>query len=127
MKNLIFISLISGMFIRCYDTPYVQGERIYNMHCQNCHMDDGSGLESLIKPLNSSDYLGKDEMICIIQAGILDTIIRGKDFLPKEMPSFKKFSSVEMANLVNYINNRWDKDFKEKTIIDIQRAIKSCR
>jgi len=90
-------------------------------------MDDGSGLESLIKPLNSSDYLGKDEMICIIQAGILDTIIRGKDFLPKEMPSFEKFSPVEMANLVNYINNRWDKDFKEKTIIDIQRAIKSCR
>ncbi|MCZ2102467.1 MAG: cytochrome c [Chitinophagales bacterium] len=119
---LAFTIIISG----CYDTPYMQGQRLYQAHCQNCHMEDGSGLKSLIKPLNSSAYLGDDAMVCIIRRGILDTIFNDKDFLPKEMPAFKKLSVVEMANLVNYINNKWQVDFKEKTILDIEAAVSQC-
>lgn len=126
MKLIAGMMLISILIVGCYDTPYVQGERIYTAKCQNCHMEDGSGLKSLIKPINKSHYLGSNEIVCIIRSGILDTIRSSTAYLPLEMPAFKKLTNAEIANLVNFINKKWGKDFKEKTILEIDNAIKAC-
>lgn len=126
LRYFVVLSLTTTLFLACYDTPYVQGERIYQKQCQNCHMEDGSGLESLIKPLNVSSLLDKDKIVCVIHYGIKDTIRSGSEFLPKEMPSFNKLTPVEMTNLVNYINSKWSSKFKEKTILEIQNALATC-
>ncbi len=122
--TITFIVIVS--MTNCYETPYVQGERLYTKHCQNCHMEDGSGLESLIKPLNTSKYLNSNDLVCVIRLGILDTIRNESDFLPKEMPAFKKINAVEMTNLVNYINYKWHSDFKESTLPEIDSTLKQC-
>ena len=126
MRFFAVALLVKMLLTSCYDTPYVQGERLYTIHCRNCHMEDGSGLESLIKPLNTSQYLNSNDIVCIIRSGILDTIRNESDFLPKEMPAFKKLSPVEMTNLVNYINYKWHTGFREKTILEIESTINQC-
>lgn len=126
IRYLILSGLATTLLFGCFETPYVQGERIYKIHCQNCHMDDGSGLETLIKPLNNSSLLGSDKMICIIITGIQDTIHGENDFLPKEMPAFKQLTPVELTNLINFINSKWDTNFKEKSIKEIQNSLEKC-
>ena len=33
------------------------GKRLYEQHCQSCHMPDGKGLGKLIPPLAGADYV----------------------------------------------------------------------
>ncbi len=129
MKNIIILlgfwaSLMA--VLSCNDSPYMQGKYIYDDLCQNCHMEDGSGLEKLIPALSESSLLGSSGMVCVIKNGIQDTITRNGSQLVREMPSYSKLSITEVTNIINYINHRWDKDFKETTIIEVQEALGTC-
>ncbi|MEZ4911705.1 MAG: cytochrome c [Saprospiraceae bacterium] len=127
MKNSIFLLVFLVIwFSNCNDTPYMQGNRLYTQHCQNCHMADGTGLSNLIPALTSSKKLGNPSVACILKNGLRDTIWSDTTFLVKEMPSFKHLSATEVANIVNYIHYKWYKDFDEFTIIDIQEALDNC-
>lgn len=127
MRNSAISVVLLWFFITgCSETPYIQGNRLYTQHCQNCHMVDGTGLSNLIPALNTSQHLGQAAVSCIIKNGMRDTIWKDATYLLKEMPSFKFLSATEVANIVNYINHKWNKDFKEFTIIDIQTALDNC-
>jgi len=127
MKNKMFFSIaLIFVLLACNETPYMQGKRLYTAKCQNCHMPNGEGLNNLIPTLDNAPILGSNEMICIIINGKSDSIISGNSFLVKEMPGFKSLSSTEVANIVNYVNHRWQKKFEEKTIQEIDAAIKDC-
>lgn len=104
----------------------MQGKRLYEAKCQNCHMKDGSGLGKLVPSLKESAMLGSPMMACIIKNGIQDTIRNYKTFLVKEMPAFGQLSATEVTNIINYINHTWNKDFKETNITDIEIALKGC-
>jgi len=104
----------------------MQGKRLYAVNCQNCHMEDGSGLGGLIPALSSSVQLGSTNFACIIKNGLNDTIFQDSTYLLKQMPSFKKFSATEITNIVNYVNHTWAKDFKESTIFDVEKVLKEC-
>ena len=121
MVAYVFVSLLS-----CDETNYVQGKRLYVANCQNCHMEDGSGLGGLIPSINVSSQLGSPNLACIIRNGIQDTIFKDSTFLVKEMPAFKKLSAAEIANIINYINSTWQKSFKEINIIEIDQTLKNC-
>jgi mono/diheme cytochrome c family protein len=110
----------------CNTTPYVQGKRLYEAKCQNCHMEDGSGLGTLIPPLDKSTYLGKSALACVLKNGIRDTIFKDSTFLVREMPSFTSLSATEVANIVNFVNHKWAPEFKEITILAISAALDSC-
>ena len=114
------------IILSCNSTPYVHGKRLYIAIFQNFHMEDGSGLASLIPPLKNSDYLGKAEIACILINGIKDTIFRDSEYLPREMPSFKTLSATEVTNIVNYINHSWYDQFKETTILQIVAVLDTC-
>lgn len=123
---LYFISL-AFLIVGCNDTPYMQGKRLYTANCQNCHMEDGSGLANLIPALSKSTKLGDARIACIIKNGIQDTIKNDPNHLSKEMPSFARLSATEVTNIVNYINHTWHQSFVEQTIIDIETTLKSCQ
>ena len=127
MKNFSFfyLCLITIVF-GCSDSPYMQGKRLYTTNCQNCHMEDGSGLANLIPALNTSKLLGTSNIACVLKKGINDTIRRDSTFLLKQMPSFSKLSATEMTNIVNYVNHKWFPAFKEQTILDIELVLKNC-
>lgn len=120
---IIFLTTV----IACNSSPYMQGKRLYTAKCQNCHMEDGSGLAALIPPLNSSILLGKPQMACILKNGIRDTIFKDSTFLLREMPAFTSFSATEVTNIVNFINHSWKPDFREITILEISAALDSCK
>jgi len=126
-NSILICSILASSFISCNDSPYMQGKRLYVAKCQNCHMEDGSGLVSLIPSLVKSVYLGKPEIVCIIKYGIRDTLFKDSTFLIREMPSFKELSTTEITNIVNFINHSWNPSFKESSILDIQNAMINCR
>jgi len=115
------------IILSCNDSPYMQGKRLYLANCANCHMEDGSGLSTLIPSLQKSSYLGKPEVACILRNGLRDTIFKDSTFLLREMPSFKKFSATEITNIVNFVNHTWSSNFKETTITEIENVLKTCQ
>ena len=125
MKYTIFILGFSFM-LACSESPYMQGKRLYSANCQNCHMEDGSGLAKLVPSLQESALLGSPVIACIIKNGIQDTIRNDQTFLVKEMPAFGKLSATEITNITNYINHSWYKNFKETNITEIESALKNC-
>lgn len=128
LKNhFLIIVFISGYFLTsCNESPYMQGKYLYDNLCQNCHMPDGSGLKQIIPSLEESSLLGSPNMVCVIKNGIQDTIMRNNGQLIREMPSFSKLSVTEVTNIINYINHRWDEDFSETTILEVQEALSQC-
>lgn len=128
MKFILYLFILSIFtLISCSESPYMQGKRLYTANCQNCHMEDGSGLAKLVPSLQESAMLGSAMMSCIIKNGLQDTIRNNNTFLVREMPAFGKLSATEVTNIVNYINHSWHKDFKETHITEVEAALKSCQ
>ena len=85
------------------------GEALYKIHCENCHMQDGKGLKSLIPPLANTTYLTtfRDQIPCILRNGITGQImVDGMDY-NQPMPGNEQLSETDIANLINFIGNNW--------------------
>lgn len=125
MKFLLPVILVLAA-VSCNESPYMQGKRLYTARCANCHMEDGSGLSKLIPSLTVSTLLGDPSMACLIAHGLRDTIYRDSVYLPREMPAFSGLSSTEVTNIINFINHKWHKPFRETTILEVEEALKNC-
>lgn len=124
MSKWIFIT--SFFITSCQGTPYVQGKRLYQQHCESCHMEDGSGLSALIPDLKTSTLLDAPELICLVYTGKKDSIVSGSTYLLREMPSFKHLSATELTNIVNYIRHQWQRPFQEQSILETQEGLQGC-
>ncbi len=109
--------------------PHPEGEKLYKVHCANCHMDDGKGLEGLIPPLANSDYLQKkpQELACLIRHGYEGKMTINGQIYEGKMPANKALSVVEIANILNYISNTWGNKREFIPQKTIQSAIDSCQ
>lgn len=125
--NILYLFVGTLVICSCNSSPYMQGKRLYTAQCQNCHMEDGSGLAALIPPLNNSKLLGSPAVACVLKNGIRDTIFKDDAFLVREMPSFASLSTTEVTNIINYINHSWSLQFKEITILEIQATLDTCK
>lgn len=84
----------------------MQGQRLYEAHCESCHMADGSGLNKLIPTLHADYYENnQDKIACIIRHGIYDSIMVNGQLYYQEMPYFDKLNDFEIVNIINYIDN----------------------
>ncbi len=116
------------LFFCCQSNPYVQGERLYKVYCGNCHMEDGNGLRGLYPPLAQSDYLYQHhaDLPCIITKGLQQPIVvNGKTYeLP--MAPIEGLSSVQIANIINYISHAWGNDAGYTKIQEVEKALTNC-
>lgn len=125
MKNINKLTCASCFLLfifGCQPDPYKQGRIIYAYHCENCHMEDGSGLEALIPSLAQSEML-KDpqKLVCLIRTGIpLNFHTR------QEMPPNKSLNEVELTNLLNYLGNRYSSKNKVVKVSDVHNWLTSC-
>ena len=117
-KNKWLVTGFSLLFIvyACQMNSYLQGKRIYEAQCSNCHMEDGSGLAAVIKDISNSSYFNSKNPSDLIQLLIEGRTTSREDGL--QMPSFQnQLNRVEMCNLINYLNYRWASDFEEVDIM----------
>ena len=115
---LIFILLTS----HCTRIKYVQGQRLYNQYCADCHMEDGSGVAKLYPKLSPIEEMNStlDDLPCIILNGLKT------EHSTVEMLGIKDITDVEINNIINYIlidlNNKKDPLLIHQT----QASIKNC-
>lgn len=110
-------------------SPQRQGEALYTFYCANCHMEDGSGLQSLIPPLAGADYIihNADELPCIIQNGLKGPIlVNGKEYNQNMLPIYG-LNEVEMANILNFIQKKWGDPTIFYTPEAIRHTLSSCQ
>ena len=119
---------LSSVDKKKFDKYMILGEGIYAASCLNCHQQDGNGLHGIIPPLAQSDYLKLQQIsiACLIKEGSKDTIIvNGISYLP-QMPSHK-FSNLELAEIITYINNTWGNEYGFVTVREIDQHLINCQ
>jgi len=128
IKYNIFLALVNlclclSLATACNENYYAQGKALYNYHCANCHMEDGSGLEDVIPSIVESSYFNirKNEFTCLLLNGAGAERTDGL-----EMPSFIRLNNVELLNITNYVNAKWSTDFTELSILKLDQERKDC-
>ena len=122
---LLFLSLLTS----CEQQPYQIGERLYKVHCANCHMDAGEGLGALIPPLVAADYLteNRDQLACILRHGLQDTIVvNGKTYAEK-MPGNDKLTEIQITNVLNYVLQSWGNQVPPLTFEEVKTSLERCK
>ncbi len=131
MKHKILLSLfsVSLFWFACQETPYMEGKRIYEAYCGNCHMEDGQGLKSLCPPLARSDYLANNQALipCIITNGLSGSIqVNGKEY-DQPMAGITTLTNVQITNVINYINNSWGNNAGHTKLQEVEKALEQCK
>jgi mono/diheme cytochrome c family protein len=121
--------LVLGLFLfGCDENPYNQGEYLYGNFCANCHMDDGTGLQTLIPPLANSDFVREhpEALPCLIRNGIKGKlVVNGKEF-STEMAGIPSLTEFEITNILNFINKAWGNDYETIKHMDVRNGLKAC-
>lgn len=127
---LLFIPILSIFTTSsCEREPYPQGKILYENFCENCHMDNGSGLEGLIPPVMSSDFV-RDQIAataCIIRYGREEPMVVNGRRYAQPMPASPKLSDFEITNIINYIRHAWDNDYGYVTLEEVRQALEDCK
>jgi mono/diheme cytochrome c family protein len=126
---LLFTALFAGLLTDCGQQPYRQGQILYENFCANCHMADGTGLAGNIPPLAGADYLRdqQDKIPCIIRYGLEVPIVVNGVTYENPMAGIPELNDVEIANVINYINQAWGNDFGYVPLDTVRAALKQCR
>jgi mono/diheme cytochrome c family protein len=111
----------------CEPKPYKQGKALYEKNCQSCHQPDGSAIAQLVPPLAGSDVLSQGAAIaCIIRNGLQGSIrVNGVEY-NQPMPSNELLSEIQIANILNYINNSWGNSGSYISYQMVNDALKRC-
>lgn len=127
-KKLLFLCIIGSLaFAQCLPHDYTKGQKLYDIHCSNCHMNDGSGLKRVYPPIKSEFSLEHFDLIpCIIKNGYSDTINIGDIRYNSEMPAFPQLSPFEITNLMNFMNNEFEFNQAFQTLQNIRLNLENC-
>jgi mono/diheme cytochrome c family protein len=102
LYGLLVLTAVIALFQSCsseqqldYQRYYVNGKRLYEQNCQNCHGAKGEGLGKLYPALTDTLRLSnqRNELACIIRNGI------------NEMPANKTLADIDIAQVIVYVTN----------------------
>ena len=122
VAGILLLSAWMGLYCGIPD----EGKTLFETHCVNCHMADGSGLRGIIPAINQSPviYGQFTEMACLLYQGRqpADTT---QSFVA--MPSFKSLSNAQIANVINYVKKRWTDNPQFVSEQQVAEAVKACQ
>ena len=106
----------------------VEGKRLYNLHCANCHQPDGMGLARLYPPLKNSDYLlqNKVKALCGIRYGQKGEIMVNGIMYNQEMPGIPGITDLEIAEIATYIYTEFADTVQIITLNQVKEIMKNC-
>ncbi len=129
-KYLIFLLIIFTpiFFLTDCSNSYSDGKYLYEIHCQSCHMADGTGLKGVIPPLAGADYLKKnfDKLPCVILLGIEEEIVVNGKTYNQPMAGIPELKTMEIALLINFINHQWGNDGKYTDFREVEDNLQKC-
>lgn len=105
------------------------GQKLYDQHCANCHMENGKGFRSLYPPLAGADYVQQagPELACILRYGIQDSMLVNGKWYNQAMPANSLLKDQEIAALVNFIKNSWGNKNNEIPFVEIKASLDACK
>lgn len=144
MKYLV-LGLVLGMAISCSPKPSseentlaqisdpevmkfaVNGKRLYESHCGNCHQNDGSGLGKLIPPLRNADYFKSNihRTIWIIRHGQEGEITVNGEKFNQAMPPNAHLKPLDIAAITTYLYNIWGENEGVISSTDVEKYLKT--
>lgn len=91
-------------------------------------MENGTGLLALYPPIAESDFLAAapDRLPCIIQNGLEDTILVNGVLFENPMAGIEGVTSVEIANICNYIRETWYPQEPALSASEVEKIIDEC-
>lgn len=132
-KSLIFV--LALLTTACQNAEelkteqyFAEGYQIYTKNCSNCHQENGKGMANLYPPLVGSPAL-KDKalMACIIKNGMKGSItVEGKKF-SRPMPANPKLMDLEIAEIITYVNMKWNKDSVYTHTEFVHETLQTCK
>jgi nitrite reductase (NO-forming) len=107
----MIIFFVGSAFVQAYSLPksIERGKEVYTTFCQNCHLDNGEGMEGTNPPLAKSDYLKHpiNDLISLVLKGQegkvkVNGIIYDSPMLPLDY-----MTDEQIADVLNYTRNSW--------------------
>lgn len=107
---------------------FVEGQRLYQLHCANCHQTDGKGLARLYPPLQGSDYLLPNvaDVICGMRYGQKGEILVNGVMFNQEMPGIPSITDLEVAEIATYVYTEFADSVMIFTINEVKGIMKNC-
>ena len=90
----------------CQTESFSQGKYLYEVHCQNCHLENGQGLGQEIPSLRASVSEPK-KWACLIRNGKSEIVSKDGVSYRRVMPANPQLSVAEINNILNYIQDKW--------------------
>lgn len=118
MNRIVFTSLclsivllLGSAFTQAYSLPesIVRGKEAYITYCQNCHMENGLGLEGTNPPVAKSDFLKRpvNELILVILKGQEGKVKVNGVIYDTPMLPLDYMSDEQIADALNFSRNSW--------------------
>ena len=110
-----------------FEQYFNQGERLYTVHCSNCHQKSGAGLGRVYPPLNQSDFADNhfEDVICLMRNGRTgDLMVNGKLF-NQAMPA-TTLSDLEIAEIATYVYNSWGRSKGITEVSHVSSLLQVC-
>lgn len=126
--GIVVLFFILKPFIQQSGGKASVGAILYEMHCLNCHQEEGAGVRGLIPPLAATDYLGmhREEIPCLIRQGISGEItVNGRTF-DHPMPPNTILTDAQIYNIIRYVNTNWGNDVKSLSLNEVKIALENC-
>jgi len=85
-----------------------RGKEVYMIHCQNCHMENGQGMEGVNPPLAKTTYLKdvKKNIGYILNGQTGEITVNGKKYNAIMNP-LNYLDDKQVADVLNYVRNSW--------------------
>jgi mono/diheme cytochrome c family protein len=111
-----------------FNRYYSAGKLVYQNHCQNCHGENGEGLQALMPPLTDSVFLKKNIHIlpCLVKNGFQGKITVSKRNFDWQMPP-ANLNYIEIAQALTYITNSFGNNLGTVTFEDVSAAMGKCK
>ena len=104
------------------------GFTVYKNECAQCHGTNGEGIRDLIPPIADADFAKNnfDSIACWLKNGLnRPIVVNGKEYDQPMYPS--KLNDVQIANVINYINEEYLHTAGKVNSLTIRESLKSCK
>jgi len=105
----------------------IEGKRLYENYCANCHQSNGEGLGKLIPPLKEADYFRESiaRTAWIMRHGQKGEIIVNGQVYNQAMPANSNLTPLEIAQISSYLYNIWGMSEGVVLSSDIEEYLKT--